>query len=107
MSYYDYRVLSIPVGYPPGEGDCIGVTGKISPSDVAALRAERRPPVLEIRDNGKDGDGVHLEVTVGVIRTEEPLCWIYLPDESLPTVVEALQSILRLRQAEDREPSAR
>jgi hypothetical protein len=55
---------------------------------------------LDIEDNGPSGDGCWLKIYHQERRTsDDPVVILDLPDDSLPLLVAALQTVVRLRQA--------
>lgn len=112
MSYYDLSVTGIPVGCPLNEFtedgqarlDCGVYTEPINQDILQALKSslDRKDCVMlcHVEDNGQHGDGCCLSVTYDKANIKGETVAIMLPDESLPLLIAALQSVLNMREAE-------
>jgi len=115
--YYDLRLTMIPgaeIYYhgEPGDEDyresvcnCFGRT--ITQQELGDLYGNDERPVINIEDNGIDGNGIFLTVTNPLWEKDkypetpdETIACVMIPDQSLPLIIEALQTVYRLRQAQ-------
>ena len=55
------------------------------------------PYSLRIVDNGPSGDGLFLEVHLGMATSDDPLVWIPIPCDQISHIVTALKTIQELR----------
>ena len=107
MSYYDLTIGMIPVGYHPDAGhDGIEVRAIDRDWMLRALKEEFRWR-LAIKDNGWHGDGCWLSVECDFPPLK--VLNMYIPEESIEPIIQALQSVKRLRDATKTEavPSER
>lgn len=93
MSYFDLRVCMIPVA-------------EFCPCDEARLKrlkqeyGEHAGITVSVQDNGKDGDGCQLNFKYDDAKEDDWLACIAIGDSTIPTLIEALRAVQRLRAAE-------
>lgn len=106
-TYYDIRIIRIPVGRIPtagSDGDYHdGCKPRANVGESEALVDAGLSPWIELEDNGRCGDGVIFSVH-RIDHTEEEDCSgfvdLYIPDRSLGLLIAALSSIQLMRRAE-------
>lgn len=96
MSYFDLRITQIPV-----------FDANTTPIDpTRASETDESYPqkfILEINDNGTDGDGCRLDVFHADKRINDtPVCTLWIADNSLPVVIAALNAVVQLREAQNK-----